>query len=271
MVEPDVARATRTTLIVIFRRTSRRIAPSQGAGLRLWIVRDSGRSAERPPSARSPARNPASCMPLTRTRAASCSGRGASDRAARLGGVQWGSAADANNIYVAVSDVVAPGRGARFACRTRFRVRRAVRIRSRKRRRSFCAEGRERRHRVADTASAMCETRMQSRAICSGQRDSGRRFFGRRRWTPAGLFRRDGRIIWDVDTERDYKTVNGVKASAARSTNPGAVDRRWNSVREFGILLSGQRCRKRAAGIFSRRQVTAPAASASRAPRADHR
>jgi polyvinyl alcohol dehydrogenase (cytochrome) len=33
----------------------------------------------------------------------------------------------------------------------------------------------------------------------------------------------DGRIIWDVDTVREYKTVNGVKAKGGALDGPGAV------------------------------------------------
>ena len=34
---------------------------------------------------------------------------------------------------------------------------------------------------------------------------------------------KDGRIIWDVDTEREYKTVNGVKANGGSLDESGAV------------------------------------------------
>ena len=33
----------------------------------------------------------------------------------------------------------------------------------------------------------------------------------------------DGRIVWDVDTMRDYETVNGVKAKGGSLDGPGAV------------------------------------------------
>jgi polyvinyl alcohol dehydrogenase (cytochrome) len=33
----------------------------------------------------------------------------------------------------------------------------------------------------------------------------------------------DGKIIWDMDTERDYQTVNGVKARGGSLDGPGAV------------------------------------------------
>jgi polyvinyl alcohol dehydrogenase (cytochrome) len=34
---------------------------------------------------------------------------------------------------------------------------------------------------------------------------------------------KDGKIIWDMDTERDYQTVNGVKARGGSLDGPGAV------------------------------------------------
>jgi polyvinyl alcohol dehydrogenase (cytochrome) len=33
----------------------------------------------------------------------------------------------------------------------------------------------------------------------------------------------DGRILWDVDTATDFKTVNGVKAHGGSLDGPGAV------------------------------------------------
>jgi polyvinyl alcohol dehydrogenase (cytochrome) len=33
----------------------------------------------------------------------------------------------------------------------------------------------------------------------------------------------DGRVLWDSDTERDFATVNGVKASGGSLDGPGAV------------------------------------------------
>jgi polyvinyl alcohol dehydrogenase (cytochrome) len=33
----------------------------------------------------------------------------------------------------------------------------------------------------------------------------------------------DGKIIWDVDTVREYETVNGVKGTGGALNGPGAV------------------------------------------------
>ena len=34
---------------------------------------------------------------------------------------------------------------------------------------------------------------------------------------------RDGKIVWDVDTARDYETVNGVKGAGGSVDGPGPV------------------------------------------------
>jgi polyvinyl alcohol dehydrogenase (cytochrome) len=34
---------------------------------------------------------------------------------------------------------------------------------------------------------------------------------------------KDGKIIWDMDTERDYQTVNGVMGHGGSLDGPGAV------------------------------------------------
>ena len=130
-----------------------------------------------------------------------------------LGGVQWGSAADANNIYVAVSGRAAPCRGGRIAGGTRFRLRRALRARSENRRRAFCAESCHRRHRMAHAASRLHEARMQSRAIRGGHRDSGSGVFGWRRRALARLFRGGRPHHLGRRHRARIQTVNGVKAN----------------------------------------------------------
>lgn len=117
-----------------------------------------------------------------------------------MGGVQWGSAADANNVYVALSDI---GRvrltysqntdadpkkgGGMFALRL--------------------ADGKQ----VWHTAPGVCDhprcSPAQSGAVSAMP---GVAFSG----SVDGHIRAysiiDGKVIWDFDTERDYKTVNGV-------------------------------------------------------------
>jgi polyvinyl alcohol dehydrogenase (cytochrome) len=118
-----------------------------------------------------------------------------------LGGVQWGSATDANNVYVALADM---GRvrltysqntdadpkagGGMFALRL--------------------SDGKQ----VWHTEPAACGNRprcspAQSAAVSAmpGIAFSGSEDGHMRAYSMA-----DGKVVWDFDTEREYKTVNGV-------------------------------------------------------------
>ena len=144
-------------------------------------------------------------------------------RGGTLGGVQWGSATDAENIYVAVSDVqrraAAPGSvagrdsvygvpyeldpkigGGLFALKL--------------------ATGEIVWHTPHPGCSKPGCSPAQSAAVTaipgvvfSGGVDGHLRAYATK----------DGRIIWDVDTERDYQTVNGVKASGGSMDESGPV------------------------------------------------
>ncbi|HXX20041.1 MAG TPA: PQQ-binding-like beta-propeller repeat protein [Candidatus Acidoferrum sp.] len=144
-------------------------------------------------------------------------------RGGTLGGVQWGSAADAVNIYVAVSDVqrraAAPGSaagrpsvygvpyeldpnigGGLFALKL--------------------ASGEI----VWHTPHPGCD-----RAGCSPAQSAavtaipGVVFSGGVDGHLRAYSMKDGKIIWDVDTQREYQTVNGVKASGGSLDESGAV------------------------------------------------
>jgi polyvinyl alcohol dehydrogenase (cytochrome) len=131
-----------------------------------------------------------------------------------LGGVQWGSAVDGENVYVAVSDLdFAPqpstGRnglnpkagGGMFAFNA--------------------ATGKQ----VWNTPTPGCRDRAgcspaQSAAITaipgvvfSGSLDGHLRAYA------TG----SGRIVWDMDTAREYQTVNGVKGNGGSIDGPGPV------------------------------------------------
>ncbi len=140
-----------------------------------------------------------------------------------LGGVQWGSAADAENVYVAVSDVVrraappgsAAGRASVFGVPYELDPKIGGGI--------FALR--------LDTGELVwhaphpdCEkpgcSPAQSAAVTaipgivfSGGVDGHLRAYSAT----------DGHIVWDVDTEREYKTVNGVKARGGSIDGPGAV------------------------------------------------
>lgn len=140
-----------------------------------------------------------------------------------LGGVQWGSAADAKNIYVALSDV----------------QRRAAAAGSQAGRASVYGVPYELDPKIGGGLWALklatgdvawhtphpgctkpgCSP-AQSAAVSaipgvvfSGGVDGHLRAYSAQ----------DGRIIWDVDTERDYQTVNGVTASGGSLDESGAV------------------------------------------------
>jgi polyvinyl alcohol dehydrogenase (cytochrome) len=140
-----------------------------------------------------------------------------------LGGVQWGSAADVHNVYVAVSDELrrAAAQGSAAGHDSVFGVPYeldpsiggglfALKV--------------ENGDTVWQTPHPPCMkpgcSPAQSAAVSaipgvvfSGGVDGHLRAYSAK----------DGRIIWDVDTERDYKTVNGVKASGGSLDESGAV------------------------------------------------
>jgi polyvinyl alcohol dehydrogenase (cytochrome) len=144
-------------------------------------------------------------------------------RGGTLGGVQWGSAADANNVYVAVSDV----------------QRRAAAADSQAGRASVYGVPYELDPKIGGGLWALnlatgdvawhtphpgctkpgCSP-AQSAAVTAipGVVFSGGVDGHLRAYSAA-----DGRIIWDYDTERDYQTVNGVKASGGSLDESGAV------------------------------------------------
>ncbi|MCU1276109.1 MAG: polyvinyl-alcohol dehydrogenase, partial [Bryobacterales bacterium] len=139
-----------------------------------------------------------------------------------LGGVQWGSAVDDQNIYVALSDVrtmftAGPGAhktvmggyaemdpkagGGLFALKlaTGERVWHAPP--------PGCGE-----KRGCSPAQSAAVT-LISRIVFSGALDGHLRAYSTS----------DGRIVWDVDTAKDFETVNGVKASGGSIDGPGPV------------------------------------------------
>ena len=118
-----------------------------------------------------------------------------------MGGVQWGSAADANNVYVALSDI---GRvrltysqntdadpkkgGGMFALRL--------------------TDGKQ----VWHTAPGVCGDRPRCSPAQSGAVSAipGVAFSGSVDGHIRAYSMADGKIVWDFDTERDYTTVDGV-------------------------------------------------------------
>lgn len=131
-----------------------------------------------------------------------------------MGGVQWGSAVDQNNIYVALSDIgriTLPYANSTDADPKRGGGMFALRI----------ATG----ERVWYTPPPGCGDRprcspAQSAAVTAipGVAFSGSVDGHLRAYSTA-----DGKIIWDFDTERTYETVNGVPGRGGSLDGPGPV------------------------------------------------
>ena len=118
-----------------------------------------------------------------------------------LGGIEWGSAVDAGRAYFAVSDItlqqpgglhavdIATGRRAWFTAPPPPR----------------CAAGRG-----CNAAQSAALTSIPG-AVFSGSNDGALRAFSAR----------DGAIVWEFDTNREFLTVNGVAARGASMLGPG--------------------------------------------------
>jgi len=132
-----------------------------------------------------------------------------------MGGVQWGSAADQQNVYVALSDV---GRVmltyTQFtdADRTRGGGMFALRL----------TDG----SRVWYTPPVPCEdTRPRCSPAQSGSVSAtgGAAFSGSLDGHIRGYDLTSGKIVWDYDTVREYETVNGVPGRGGSLDGPGPV------------------------------------------------
>jgi polyvinyl alcohol dehydrogenase (cytochrome) len=132
-----------------------------------------------------------------------------------LGGIQWGPAADADNVYAALSDIgFRPSKGTAAAQELDPKTGGGLFALN-------LATGK----RVWATPSPGCGERpgcspAQSAAVTvipgvvfSGSVDGHLRAYSTK----------DGHIVWDVDTIRDYQTVNGVKARGGAIDGPGPV------------------------------------------------
>jgi polyvinyl alcohol dehydrogenase (cytochrome) len=125
-----------------------------------------------------------------------------------LGGVQWGTAADGQNVYVAVSDHYATKNpsegGGMFALKL--------------------ATG----DRVWSTPAPACVDK-PGKSGCSPAQSAavtlipGVVFSGALDGHLRAYATADGRIIWDVDTAVEYQSVNGVKAKGGSLDGPGPV------------------------------------------------
>ncbi len=118
-----------------------------------------------------------------------------------MGGVQWGSAADANNVYVALSDIG----------RVRLTYSQSTDADPKKGGGMFAlrlTDGKQMWH----TAPGVCGDRPRCSPAQSGAVSAmpGVAFSGSVDGHIRAYSINDGKIVWDFDTEREYKTVNGV-------------------------------------------------------------
>jgi polyvinyl alcohol dehydrogenase (cytochrome) len=111
-----------------------------------------------------------------------------------LGGIEWGSAADEDNAYIPVSDVLSPANesGGLFA----LKLATGEAIWHTPHPHLDCTSGR------GCSGAQSAPISVMPGAVFSGSVDGHLRAYSTA----------DGRIIWDVNTAKDYETVNGVKA-----------------------------------------------------------
>jgi polyvinyl alcohol dehydrogenase (cytochrome) len=129
-----------------------------------------------------------------------------------MGGVQWGSAADAQNVYVANSDI-----GRVMLTYSQFTDADS------KRGGGMYALKLETGEKVWFTPPFDCGTRLrcspaQSAAVSAFP---GIAFSGSVDGHMRAYSTTDGKVVWDYDTERPYETVNGVEARGGSIDGPG--------------------------------------------------
>ena len=129
-----------------------------------------------------------------------------------MGGVQWGAAADAANVYVAVSDLhrlQVPNTWATDADPEVGGGVFALRLR----------DGKP----VWHTAPQPCGARPRCSPAQPGAVSAipGAAFAGSMDGHLRAYDTRSGKVVWDYDTERPYETVNGVEARGGSIDGPG--------------------------------------------------
>ena len=131
-----------------------------------------------------------------------------------MGGVQWGSAADQQNVYVALSDlgrVMLTYTQFTDADRNRGGGMFAIRL----------SDGAQ----VWHTPAPPCDSRPRCSPAQSGAVSAvpGAAFSGSLDGHVRAYTSDTGKIVWDFDTVREYQTVNGVPARGGSLDGPGPV------------------------------------------------
>ena len=120
-----------------------------------------------------------------------------------LGGIEWGSAVDAEHAYFAVSDIFSPAPGGLHAVdintgeRTWYAPPAAPK----------CTSG------PRCSAAQAAAISVIPGAVFSGSNDGTLRAYSTQ----------DGIILWEIDTDREFETLNGVPARGASMLGPGPV------------------------------------------------
>jgi polyvinyl alcohol dehydrogenase (cytochrome) len=123
-------------------------------------------------------------------------------RGGALGGIEWGVSVDADNAYFPVADNPDPGGLHAVNLMTGQRVWFAPPVKDLK-----CPRGR------GCTASQSAAITVIPGAVLSGAFDGGIRAYSTK----------DGSIIWDYDTNKEYLAVNGVRARGGSLNGPAPV------------------------------------------------
>jgi polyvinyl alcohol dehydrogenase (cytochrome) len=118
-----------------------------------------------------------------------------------LGGIEWGSAADAEHAYFAVSDIFTPSPGGLHAVNLQ--------------------NGERAWYAAPPTPKCAAGPRCNAAQAAAISVIPGVVFSGSNDGTLRAYSTRDGALIWEVDTDHEFKTVNGVPAKGASMLGPG--------------------------------------------------
>jgi len=120
-----------------------------------------------------------------------------------LGGIEWGSAVDTENAYFAVSDILGPTPGGLHA----VNLQSGERVWHAPPQPAKCTAG------PRCNAAQAAAISVIPGVVFSGSNDGALRAYSVQ----------TGAILWEVDTDRDFETVNGVAAKGASMLGPGPV------------------------------------------------
>jgi len=120
-----------------------------------------------------------------------------------LGGIEWGSAVDAEHAYFAVSDIFSPTPGGLHA----VSLQTGQRVWYAPPRPPACAAG------PRCNAAQAAALSVIPGVVFSGSNDGTLRAYSSA----------DGAILWEADTNREFETVNGVAGKGASMLGPGPV------------------------------------------------